>query len=78
MPAVRGARPIRNREVLDFHNKLNNVKIPTLTEYERVWREWLNFSKHKSLVLGKWSSSFLRILFLISVISIVPLSRLFN
>lgn len=50
MPAVRGARPIRNREVLDFHNKLNDVKIPTLVEYERVWREWLNFSKHKSLV----------------------------
>ena len=42
--------PIRNSRNFRFFNKLNDIKIITLVEYERVWREWLNFSKHKSLV----------------------------
>tara|TARA_Y100001972_G_scaffold127588_1_gene184897 strand:+ start:803 stop:1681 length:879 start_codon:yes stop_codon:yes gene_type:complete len=52
MPAVRGARPIRNKEVLDFHENLinSNLHIPTLVEYADVWKEWINFSDTKSLI----------------------------
>lgn len=49
MPAVRGARPIRNSEVLNFHNNLNITQTPSLDEYSNIWREWLNFSEHNSL-----------------------------
>jgi hypothetical protein len=51
MTAVRGARPIRNKEVSDFHFHLdkNALSVPTLEEYQNVWREWLNFSNNKSL-----------------------------
>lgn len=50
MPAVRGARPIRNKEILDFHKNLNNLKYPTLKEYSHIWSEWMNFSNTKSIV----------------------------
>jgi hypothetical protein len=49
MSAVRGARPIRNSEILNFHNKLQNLKEPTLDEYAKVWTEWMNFSDTKSI-----------------------------
>jgi hypothetical protein len=51
MPAVRGARPVRNKEIQDFHWHLdkNNLKNITLLEYEKVWREWFNYSNTKSL-----------------------------
>lgn len=49
MPAVRGARPIVNSEVTDFHNNLKIDSFPTLEEYTNVWREWINYSNSKSL-----------------------------
>ena len=51
MPAVRGARPVRNKEIQDFHWHLdkNDLKNVTLSEYEKVWREWINYSNTKSL-----------------------------
>ncbi len=51
MPAVRGARPIKNKEVSDFHFHIdkNSLKIPTLDEYQTIWREWINYSDCKSL-----------------------------
>jgi hypothetical protein len=51
MPAVRGARPIKNKELTDFHFHIdkNQMPIPTLDEYQTIWREWLNYSKNKSL-----------------------------
>ena len=51
MPAVRGARPIKNKEVTDFHFHIDkdNLNIPTLDEYENIWREWINYSDCKSL-----------------------------
>lgn len=49
MPAVRGARPIRNKEIFDFHQNLNNLKTPTLEEYSHIWKEWINYSDTKSL-----------------------------
>ena len=51
MPAVRGARPVRNKEIQDFHWHLdsNDLKNVTLLEYEKVWREWINYSNTKSL-----------------------------
>ena len=49
MPAVRGARPIKNKEVLDFHNRLSNLYVPSLEVYGTVWKEWLNYSNTKSL-----------------------------
>jgi len=51
MPAVRGAKPVRNKEVQDFHFHIdkNNLSTVTLEEYEKVWREWLNYSDTKSL-----------------------------
>ena len=48
MPAVRGARPIRNKEIYDFHNKIN-LKDVTLETYTDTFREWLNYSDNKSL-----------------------------
>lgn len=48
MPAVRGARPIRNMEVLDFHNSLQ-LKDVSLDEYTNTFREWINYSEDKSL-----------------------------
>lgn len=52
MPAVKGARPIKNKEVMDFHFHLekNELKIPTIDEYQTIWREWLNYSNCKSLI----------------------------
>ena len=51
MPAIRGARPVRNKEVQDFHFHIdkNDLSTVTLEEYENVWREWLNYSDTKSL-----------------------------
>ena len=51
MKEVRGARPIRNKELSDFHFHLdkNDISIPSLETYSTVWREWLNFSNNKSL-----------------------------
>ena len=49
MPAVRGARPIKNKEVFEFHNSLKNLQTPTLEEYSTVWKEWINYSNTKSL-----------------------------
>lgn len=51
MTAVRGARPIRNKELSDFHFHLdkNDIAIPSVGKYSTVWREWLNFSNNKSL-----------------------------
>ena len=48
MPAVRGARPIRNMEVLDFHDSLQ-LKDVSLDEYTNTFREWINYSEDKSL-----------------------------
>lgn len=54
MPAVRGARPIRNSELLPFHNiktkEFKDTRIPTLNKYRSYWTEWLNFSNNKSLL----------------------------
>ena len=51
MTAVRGARPIRNKEISDFHFHIekNNIHITTLDEYAGVWRDWINYSNNKSL-----------------------------
>lgn len=48
MPAVRGARPIQNKEVLDFHTSLQ-LKDVKLEEYTDTFREWINYSDNKSL-----------------------------
>lgn len=48
MPAIRGARPIRNKEVAKFHNELVPSST-TLDEYAYVFSEWLNFSNDKSI-----------------------------
>ena len=50
MPAVRGARPIVNSEIGEFHKKLQIDNYPTLEEYTNIWREWLNYSQTKSLL----------------------------
>ena len=51
MPAVRGARPVRNKEIQDFHWHLDkdNLENVSLEEYGNVWREWINYSDTKSL-----------------------------
>jgi hypothetical protein len=49
MPAVRGARPIRNKEVSTFHKNLKDLTIPSIEEYAHIWREWLNYTNTKSL-----------------------------
>tara|TARA_B100000212_G_scaffold198363_1_gene149671 strand:- start:2771 stop:3643 length:873 start_codon:yes stop_codon:yes gene_type:complete len=49
MPAVRGARPIRNKEILNFHNSIGMPKETSIEEYAKVWRNWINFSSTKSL-----------------------------
>ena len=48
MTAVRGARPIRNKEILDFdsHIQKNDLIVPTIEEYSDVWRNWLNCSDY--------------------------------
>ena len=50
MPAVRGARPIVNSELTNFHKNLQINTYPTLEEYTNVWREWINYSTQKSLL----------------------------
>lgn len=50
MPAVRGARPIVNSEIGEFHKTLQIDNFPTLEEYTNIWREWLNYSQTKSLL----------------------------
>jgi hypothetical protein len=52
MTAVRGARPIRNKEILDFdsHIQKNDLIVPTIEEYSDVWRNWLNYSDNKSIL----------------------------
>ena len=50
MPAVRGASPIVNSEIGEFHKKLQIDNYPTLEEYTNIWREWLNYSQTKSLL----------------------------
>ena len=49
MSAVRGARPVRNKEIQDFHFHIdkNNLKNVSLEEYESVWREWINYTDTK-------------------------------
>tara|TARA_B100002019_G_scaffold272395_1_gene267577 strand:+ start:1308 stop:2180 length:873 start_codon:yes stop_codon:yes gene_type:complete len=49
MPAVRGARPIRNSEVLDFHNQLPKLENVSLEHYDSVWREWMNYGELNSI-----------------------------
>ncbi len=49
MPAVRGARPIRNKEILDFHN---NIKIPkqvSIETYANTFLEWMNYGVYNSI-----------------------------
>ena len=48
MPAVRGARPIRNRELQDFHNGLTPREVD-LETYVDTFKEWINYSDNKSL-----------------------------
>lgn len=48
MPAVRGARPIRNKEIYDFHNNIN-LKDVNVDTYTDTFREWINYSDNKSL-----------------------------
>jgi len=50
MPAVRGARPIVNSEIGNFHKNLDIKIYPSISEYENIWREWINFTKTKSLL----------------------------
>lgn len=52
MTAVRGARPIRNKEILDFdsHIQKNDLIVPTIEDYSDVWRNWLNYSDNKSIL----------------------------
>ena len=52
MPAVRGARPIINKELTDFHFHLdkNDIVTTTMQQYTDTWKEWLNFSSCKSLL----------------------------
>lgn len=49
MPAVRGARPIRNREVKEFYESLTSPKDVSLLEYESVFRAWINYSNNKHI-----------------------------
>ena len=49
MPAVRGARPIRNSEVKEFHDSIIEPMPVTLERYASVWKEWMNYSDAKSL-----------------------------
>ncbi len=49
MPAVRGARPIRNSEVKEFHDSITEPMPVTLERYASVWKEWMNYSDAKSL-----------------------------
>jgi hypothetical protein len=60
MTAVRGARPIKNKELSDFHFNIdkNAIEIPSLERYSTVWREWINYSNTKSLQgLDKFSNA---------------------
>ena len=51
MTAIRGARPVRNKEISDFHFHIdkNNLKTPSIEEYADVWKDWINYSDTKSL-----------------------------
>lgn len=49
MPAIRGARPIRNKEIADFHSACKPADV-TLEQYSTVWRDWLIFSTNKSII----------------------------
>ena len=49
MPAVRGARPIRNKEVLDFHNSLGKLKPVSIEHYSNVFLEWMNYGVLNSI-----------------------------
>ena len=49
MPAVRGARPIVNSELTEFHNNLKIDTKPTIEDYSNTWRDWINYSNTKSL-----------------------------
>jgi hypothetical protein len=49
MPAIRGARPIRNSEILQFHNNVD-LKPVSQEEYTAIFREWLNYSDNKSII----------------------------
>lgn len=49
MPAVRGARPIRNKEVLDFHNNLGKIKPVSIEHYASVFSEWMNYGALNSI-----------------------------
>lgn len=46
--AVRGARPIKNFEVFQHYNS-HVYKDVSLSEYELVWRSWLEYSDTKSI-----------------------------
>ena len=49
MPAVIGARPIRNKEVLDFHNSLGKLKHVSIEHYSNVFLEWMNYGVLNSI-----------------------------
>lgn len=48
MKAVRGARPIRCKEVADHYSK-HVYRELSLLEYTECWREWLQYSDHKTI-----------------------------
>ena len=49
MPAVRGARPIKNKEVLDIHNNLGKVKPTSIEHYASVFLDWMNYGALNSI-----------------------------
>ena len=50
MPAIRGARPIRNSEVLEFHDNILQPLLPVSIEhYASVWNEWMNYGSLNSI-----------------------------
>lgn len=48
MNITRGARPIQNKNVLDWYNK-HEYKNVSLSEYEKVWRNWIEYTEDKSI-----------------------------
>lgn len=46
--AIRGARPIKNKELFEHYNNHVYREI-SLTEYEDVWRNWLCYSNDKTI-----------------------------
>ena len=48
MNITRGARPIRNKDILHWYNQHEYTDI-TLKEYEQSWRTWIEYTENKSL-----------------------------